>query len=102
MNISNFDDLIQASKLQADPQHLLFVFAGVELPDDCTPEQRAEFDAGEGGTLVPLMYVDKTPLEVASFKALAEEAKKFGSTMAHRFCCSLIRLKRSRPEQPRR
>lgn len=75
MNISNFDDLIQASKLQADPQHLLFVFAGVELPDDCTPEQRAEFDAGEGGTLVPLMYVDKTPLEVASFKALAEEAK---------------------------
>ena len=75
MNISNFDELIQASQLQADPQRLLFVFAGVELPDDCTPEQRAEFDAGEGGTLVPLMVVDKTPNEVKNFNALADEAK---------------------------
>lgn len=75
MNISSFDDLLKASQLQAEPQRLLFVFAGVELPDDCTPEQKAEFDAGEGGALVPLMYVDKKPLEIDNFKALTDEAK---------------------------
>lgn len=74
MNISSFDDLILASQLQTDPQRLLFVFAGVELPDDCTPEQRAGFEAGEGGSLVPLMCVDKSPSEIVNFKALVEEA----------------------------
>lgn len=74
MNISSFDDLIMASQMQTDPQRLLFVFAGVELPDDCTPEQRAGFDAGEGGALVPLMCVDKSPSEIVNFKALVEEA----------------------------
>ena len=74
MNISSFDDLIKASQMQTDAQRLLFVFAGVELPDDCTSEQRAGFDAGEGGALVPLMCVDKAPHEIVNFKALAEEA----------------------------
>ena len=74
MNISSFEDLMMASQLQPDPQSLLFVFAGVELPDDCTEEQRAGFDAGEGGALVPLMCVDKSPSEIESFKALIEEA----------------------------
>jgi hypothetical protein len=74
MNISSFDDLIMASQLQTDAQRLLFVFAGVELPDDCTPEQRAGFEAGEGGALVPLMCVDKTPDEISNFTALVDEA----------------------------
>ncbi len=74
MNISSFDDLIMASQMQDDPQRLLFVFAGIELPDDCTPEQLAGFEAGEGGALVPLMCVDKSPSEIVNFKALAEEA----------------------------
>lgn len=75
MNITSFDDLLMASQLQSDPQRLLFVFAGVELPDDCTPEQRAGFDAGEGGALVPLMCVDKSPAEIVNFKSLVEEAR---------------------------
>ena len=37
MEISNFDDLVQAARLQKEPQKLLFVFTKTELPEDCTP-----------------------------------------------------------------
>jgi hypothetical protein len=33
------------------------VFIKAELPEDVTPEQRARFQVGEGGTLTPLMCV---------------------------------------------
>ncbi len=78
MNISTFDDLLQAARLQPDPQRLLFVFAGAELPEDATPEQRASFASGEGGALVPLMTVDKTPGELDGFQSLADESRGFG------------------------
>ena len=44
MEISSFDDLIEAARAQPEPQRLLFVFAAVELPDDATAAQRARFD----------------------------------------------------------
>ena len=78
MNILTFDDLLQAARAQPEPQRLLFVFAGVELPDDATPAQRERFEAGQGGALVPLMCVDKRPDELASFGALVEESSQFG------------------------
>ena len=78
MDISTFDDLLQAARAQPEPQRLLFVFAGVELPDDATPAQRERFEAGQGGALVPLMCVDKRPDELATFDALVEEASQFG------------------------
>lgn len=78
MMLSNFDDLLQAARTQPEPQRLLFVFAGVELPEDATPAQREGFEAGEGGALVPLMCVDKSPDELASFSALVQEASQFG------------------------
>ena len=78
MDISSFDDLLQASRAQPEPQRLLFVFAGVELPDDATSEQRERFDAGQGGALHPLMCVDKRPDELASFATLVEESIQFG------------------------
>ncbi len=53
---------------------LLFVFMRAELPEDNTPEQRQRFAAGAGGALVPLMCVDKTPGELSTFAALAEES----------------------------
>jgi len=77
--ISGFDDLLRAARDQAVPQRLLFVFTAAGLPDDATPEQRADFEAGEGGTLTPLMCVDKTPEELPSFDALVEESRQFGA-----------------------
>lgn len=79
MTISNFDDLLQAARQQAQPQRLLMVFTCAELPDDCTPEQRKEFEAGGGGALVPAMCTDKTPDEIKSFAALKLESGQFQS-----------------------
>jgi hypothetical protein len=67
----------------------LFVFAGAELPEDSTPEQRARYQAGEGGSLTPMMSVDKSPGELNSFAALAEEARQFGRDWAIVFVASL-------------
>lgn len=78
MNISSFDDLLRAARQQPEPQRLLFVFANADLPDDSTPEQRARFQAGQGGALVPLMSVDKTPEELDTYAALVEESRQFG------------------------
>jgi len=78
MNISSFDDLLQASRQQPEPQRLLFVFAGAELPDDSSTAQHDQFVAGQGGALVPLMCVDKTPQELNSFADLVKESLEFG------------------------
>lgn len=80
MNISSFDDLLQAARQQAEAQRLLFVFASAELPADATPAQRERFLAGQGGALVPIMCVDKTPHELNSFADLVEESRQFGQT----------------------
>jgi hypothetical protein len=89
MNISSFDDLLRAAREQSEPQRLLFVFANAELPDDSTPEQRARFEAGQGGALTPLMSADKTPEELGSFAALVEESREFGRDWAIVFVASL-------------
>ena len=89
MNISSFEDLLGAARRQPEPQRLLFVFAVAELPDDSTPEQRARFEAGEGGALAPLMAVDKTPEELDTFAALVEESRQFGPDWAVVFVASL-------------
>jgi hypothetical protein len=89
MNIESFDDLLRAARSQPEPQRLLFVFAGAELPEDSTPEQRARYQAGEGGSLTPMMSVDKSPGELESFAALAEEARQFGRDWAIVFVASL-------------
>ena len=74
---SHFAQLLRAAAAQAQPQRLLFVFAGAELPADATPQQRARFERGQGGALAPLTCVDKTPDELTSFEALVEEARHF-------------------------
>ncbi len=89
MNIENFNDLLQAALSQPLPQWLLFVFVGVELPEDSTPQQRAQFEAGHGGALVPLMCVDKSPDELASFDVLKEEASQFGKSWALVFAAAM-------------
>ena len=75
--INSFDDLLRAARSHRERQRLLFVFAGTELPDEATPEQRERFAQGEGGVLVPLMCVDKLPEELESFDALVRESQQF-------------------------
>jgi hypothetical protein len=89
MNISSFDDLLRAAREQPEPQRLLFVFAAAELPGDSTPEQRARFQAGEGGALTPLMSVDKTPEALGTFDTLVKESRQFGHDWDVVFVASL-------------
>ena len=74
MNISHFDDLLQAARQQTEPQRLLMVFASASLPSDATAAQKVSFEAGEPGELSPLMCVDKDPMALSSFTALVAEA----------------------------
>lgn len=89
LTILTFDDLLRAAREQPEPQRLLFVFAGAELPEDSTPEQRRRFDAGAGGALIPLMCVDKTPDELGAFSALVTEACSLGPEWTIVFVASL-------------
>ncbi len=89
MNISCFDDLLAAAREQTEPQRLLFVFAGAELADDSTPEQRERFHAGEGGALVPVMSVDKSPDDIADFQALVQESLQFAKPWVLVFVAAL-------------
>jgi hypothetical protein len=77
-SIASFEDLLRAARNQPEPQRLLFVFMGAELPEDSTAEQCRRFAAGVGGNLVPLMCVDKAPEELSTFAALAEESRASG------------------------
>lgn len=76
--ISNYQDLIQATREQTEPQRLLFVFCRAELPDEASAEEKAEFERGEGGALTPVICVDKTPDEAPDFNTLAQESKATG------------------------
>lgn len=89
LSIHTFDDLLRAAREQPEPQRLLFVFAGAELPPDSTPEQRARFAAGGGGALVPLMCVDKRPDDLTTFAALVAESAAMGQEWAMVFVASL-------------
>lgn len=89
MNIASFDDLLQAARQQREPQQLLFVFAGAELPTGASADQRAHYEAGEGGELAPLMCVDKAGAELAGFDALCAEAARAGPPWAIVFTAAL-------------
>jgi hypothetical protein len=89
MQIEHFDDLLRAARAQAEPQRLLFVFAGAELPPSASAAQRAAFDAGEGGELAPLMCVDKAPDDLHDFAALKAEAAAAGPPWAIVFTAAL-------------
>ena len=72
---SHFELLLRSAAAQPEPQRLLFVFAAAELPEDATPAQRERFAAGDGGTLAPVICVDKGLAELVSFDALVTESE---------------------------
>lgn len=79
MMLSTFDELLHAAGLQPEPQRLLFVFARTDLPESPTEDQRMRHARGEGGTLSPVLCVDKLPAEIPSFQALSAESRHAGA-----------------------
>ncbi len=78
MMMNDFQQLLHAAAEQAEPQRLLFVFVRADLPESPTTDQRDRHDRREGGTLSPVLCVDKLPAEVSSFQALAAESTTTG------------------------
>ena len=85
MEITSFDDLLQAARQQPEPQRLLFVFAGAELPDECRPRFSARSSRqGEGGELAPLMCVDKAPAELVRIRRARRRGGAGGTAVVDR------------------
>ena len=99
MEISSFDDLLRMAAQQEELQRLLLVFCKAELPEDATPQQKAEFEAGEGGVLVPVASVDKFPEALASFTDLSAEATEHGLAWDVLFVAAMAREAHESPEQ---
>ena len=59
------------------------------VPADASAEQRASYEAGEGGELAALMCVDKAADEVRDFDALKAEAADAGPPWAIVFTAAL-------------
>jgi hypothetical protein len=78
MILTDFSDLLAMAKQQIEPQRLLLVFSSAELPVDADAGQKEAFARGEGGTLAPVLYVDKRPEEIQSFDALVAESSQTG------------------------
>ncbi|VXA92248.1 conserved hypothetical protein [Pseudomonas sp. 8AS] len=78
MNITQFADLLSAARGQAEPQRLLFVFVAAQLPEDATEAERQRFQEGQGGSLQPVLCVDKLPEEIDDFAALLGESGRTG------------------------
>ena len=89
MTLTSFDDLLRLAREQPEPQRLLFVFAAAGIPEDATPAQRARFEAGEGGTLTPLVCLDRPPDELESFESLVAESREFGTDWTIVFVAAL-------------
>ncbi len=83
MDIQHFDDLLR-SRAASRAQQLLFVFAGAELPADASAQQRADFDAGEGGALAPLMCVDKPAAALHGFDGAGRRGRAGRAAVGHR------------------
>ena len=78
MNIDSYEALLEAARAQAQPQRMLFAFARAELPEAAGSGEKAAFDQGRGGTLAPVMCVDKTLDELGTFADLVEESRHTG------------------------
>lgn len=76
IEITGFQSLLDAARGEPDPQQFLFVFARTELPDEHDSQQAQRFRSGQGGALVPVMYVDKMSGELTTFEDLVTESQQ--------------------------
>lgn len=74
--ITDFQSLLDVARAEQDPQQFLFIFAKTELPDEHDSQQAESYHAGQGGALVPVMYVDKMPEELTTFNDLVTESQQ--------------------------
>lgn len=75
-DISDFDSFLLEARQQTERHRLLLVFVKTVLPEEADEQQAARYQAGAGGGLVPVMYVNKAPEEIASFCHLVEESRQ--------------------------
>lgn len=99
MEFSSFDDLLGMAMQQTSLQRLLLVFCKAELPEEATPQQKAEFEAGEGGALVPVASVDKFPEALGSFAELSAETVQHGIEWNVLFVAAMNREENEGPDQ---
>lgn len=78
MNITTFADLLAAAQAQPEPQRLLLVFVAAELPEDATEQERQRHAEQQGGSLKPVLCVDKLPSELVDFAGLLTESSRTG------------------------
>ena len=78
MSLASFQDLLDATLRQPEPQRLLFVFARVAPPENASEEQRQRYEQRNGGTISPCLCVDKAPGEIAGFETLVAESADTG------------------------
>lgn len=89
MTTPNFDQFLSMARAEPQPQRLLFVFSVAELPPTSTPGQQKRFLEGRGGTLEPVMCVDKDAGAVADFAMLVEESAATGQPWDMMFAAAL-------------
>lgn len=95
--MTSYHQFLQDSHAQPEPQRLLFVFAKAELPNLPTRDQQARFQSVQGGTLTPVICVDRLADELSDFRALAEESRDTGQQWDIVFAASLPGKKDAAP-----
>jgi hypothetical protein len=78
VSISTFEDLLQGAAQQSAPQRMLFVFVEKGPPEGWPAGKADDFPADSGGTLTPVVCVDKAVADVNNFADLVEESKATG------------------------
>lgn len=79
MSISNYPDLLREAAAQTLPQRLLFTFSQAGLPNDANNHEQRRFEERQGGTLTPVMCVDKPLHELSDFATLVAESQHTGT-----------------------
>ena len=76
MDITDYNSLLAVARMQAQPQHFLFVFLKKSLPEDHKGDEEFRYTAGLGGALTPVMTLNKPLNELSDFAGLVNESKQ--------------------------